>query len=108
MNRCCPSIAVGGCETERRNYNHIFGHVRTRGDVIVSRPMTAGEKLKSQLQELSHNLWWAWNPHIIKLFRDLDADAFRAANHNPVSVLASFSPDRFEDLARDATLRARV
>jgi starch phosphorylase len=70
--------------------------------------MTTGEKLKSQLTELSRNLWWAWNPHIIKLFRDLDAEAFRAANHNPVSVLASFSPQRFDDLARDATLRARV
>jgi len=70
--------------------------------------MTTGEKLKSQLTELSRNLWWAWNPHIIKLFRDLDAEGFRAANHNPVSVLAGFSPERFDDLARDAALRARV
>ena len=76
--------------------------------MIVFAPMTTGEKLKSQLRELSHNLWWAWNPHIIKLFRDLDPEAFRAANHNPVSVLAGFSPERFEDLARDAALRARV
>src|SRR5687767_5210387 len=70
--------------------------------------MTPGEKLNSQLKELSHNLWWAWNPHIIKLFRDLDPDAFRAANHNPVSVLAGFAPDRLEGLAKDAALRARV
>ena len=70
--------------------------------------MTSGEKLKSQLTELSRNLWWAWNPHIIKLFRDLDAEAFRAANHNPVSILAGFSSERFDDLARDAVLRARV
>ncbi|HEY7370775.1 MAG TPA: alpha-glucan family phosphorylase [Polyangia bacterium] len=70
--------------------------------------MTSGEKLRSQLTELSRNLWWAWNPHIIKLFRDLDAEAFRAANHNPVSILAGFSPQRYDDFARDATLRARV
>ena len=70
--------------------------------------MTTGEKLKSQLTELSRNLWWAWNPHIIKLFRDLDPDGFRAANHNPVSVLAGFSLERFEDLAKDAVLRTRV
>jgi starch phosphorylase len=76
--------------------------------VIVFAAMTPGEKLKSQLKELSHNLWWAWNPHIIKLFRDLDPDAFRAANPNPVSVLAGFEPDRFEGLAKDAALRARV
>src|SRR5450631_623178 len=70
--------------------------------------MTPGEKLHSQLKDLSVNLWWAWNPHIIKLFRDLDPDAFRAANHNPVSVLAGFSLDRLEELSRDAVLRARV
>jgi starch phosphorylase len=70
--------------------------------------MTTGEKLKTQLTELSRNLWWAWNPHIIKLFRDLDPEGFRAANHNPVSVLAGFSPDQFESVSRDATLRARV
>jgi starch phosphorylase len=70
--------------------------------------MTTGEKLKSQLAELSRNLWWAWNPHIIKLFRDLDPEAFRAANHNPVSVLAGFSPERFDALSADAALRARV
>src|ERR1700750_1716280 len=70
--------------------------------------MSTGEKLKSQLTELSRNLWWAWNPHIIKLFRDIDADAFRAANHNPVQVLAGFSPERIDQLSRDAALRARV
>jgi len=70
--------------------------------------MTPGEKLKSQLTDLSVNLWWAWNPHIIKLFRDLDPEAFRAANHNPVSVLAGFGPERFESLGQDAALRARV
>jgi starch phosphorylase len=70
--------------------------------------MTTGEKLKSQLTELSRNLWWAWNPHIIKLFRDLDPEAFRAANHNPVTVLTGFAPQRWEDLASDATLRTRV
>jgi starch phosphorylase len=70
--------------------------------------MTPGEKLKSQLTDLSVNLWWAWNPHIIKLFRDLDPEAFRAANHNPVSVLSGFAAERFESLGQDAALRARV
>jgi starch phosphorylase len=70
--------------------------------------MTPGEKLKSQLTDLSVNLWWAWNPHIIKLFRDLDPEGFRAANHNPVSVLSGFGPERFESLGQDAALRARV
>jgi glycogen phosphorylase len=70
--------------------------------------MTSGEKLKSQLTALSVNLWWAWNPHIIKLFRDLDPEAFRATNHNPVAVLNGFGPERYEVLSADAGLRARV
>src|SRR6267378_3365986 len=70
--------------------------------------MTTGEKLKTQLTELSRNLWWAWNPQIIKLFRDLDPEGFRASNHNPIATLAGFSPQRFAALAEDAALRARV
>jgi starch phosphorylase len=70
--------------------------------------MTMSEKLLQQLSELSRNLWWAWNPQIIKLFRDLDPEAFRASNHNPIATLASFSPERLAALGEDATLRARV
>jgi starch phosphorylase len=70
--------------------------------------MTPAEKLKGHLVALSRNLWWSWNPHIIKLFRDMDREAFRASNHNPVAMLASFSPERYADLSRDAMLRARV
>ncbi|HVZ73848.1 MAG TPA: alpha-glucan family phosphorylase [Polyangia bacterium] len=70
--------------------------------------MNTLEKLVSQLQELSRNLWWAWNPQIIKLFRDLDPEAFRATNHNPVATLAGFSPERFAALAEDPSMRARV
>jgi starch phosphorylase len=70
--------------------------------------MTTAEKLHQQLSELSRNLWWAWNPQIIKLFRDIDPEGFRSSNHNPIATLAGFSPDRFATLAEDATLRARV
>src|SRR5882724_10401639 len=69
---------------------------------------TTGDRLRQQLQELSRNLWWAWNPQIIKLFRDLDPETFRASNHNPISVLTTFSPERYETIAKDAVLRARV
>ncbi|HVR03605.1 MAG TPA: DUF3417 domain-containing protein, partial [Polyangia bacterium] len=70
--------------------------------------MTTPEKLLLQLSELSHNLWWAWNPQIIKLFRDLDPEAFRASNHNPIATLAGFSSERVAALSADAALRARV
>src|SRR6516225_2252817 len=70
--------------------------------------MTTSEKLLQQLSELSRNLWWAWNPQIIKLFRDLDPEGFRASNHNPIATLASFPAHRMAELAEDAALRARV
>jgi starch phosphorylase len=70
--------------------------------------MTTAEKLKEHLAALSRNLWWAWNPQIIKLFRDLDPEAFRRSNHNPVLLLSGFTLERYDRLAKDATLRARV
>lgn len=70
--------------------------------------MTTSEKLLQQLSELSRNLWWAWNPQIIKLFRDLDPDGFRSSNHNPVACLANLPTQRLAAIAEDPTLRARV
>jgi len=70
--------------------------------------MMTSEKLHLQLSELSRNLWWAWNPQIIKLFRDLDPEGFRASNHNPIATLAALPPERLAALSEDAALRARV
>src|ERR1700749_2056017 len=70
--------------------------------------MTTSEKLLAQLSELSRNLWWAWNPQIIKLFRALDPEGFRASNHNPIATRANFPPHRIAELSEDASLRARV
>ena len=52
--------------------------------------MNAAEKFREHLTALSRNLWWSWNPHIIKLFRDIDVEAFRACNHNPVPVIVTY------------------
>jgi starch phosphorylase len=76
------------------------------GDIVLG--MNHGEKFRDHLTALSRNLWWSWNPHLIKLFRDIDPDAFRAFNHNPVLMLGSLSRERLEVLSKDASLRARV
>lgn len=70
--------------------------------------MSPEEKLLKQLHELSMNMWWAWNPSVIKLFRDLDPEGFRASKHNPLRVLKAIRPERARELASDAALRARV
>jgi len=38
--------------------------------------MAPEEKLYQQLHALSMNMWWAWNPSVIKLFRDIDPRVF--------------------------------
>ena len=70
--------------------------------------MNSTETFQAHLTALSRNLWWSWNPHIIKVFRDVDPEGFRASNHNPVQMLGRLSPERFEQLSHDAALRARV
>jgi starch phosphorylase len=70
--------------------------------------MTPAEKLAHQLYELSMNMWWAWNPSVIKLFRDIDSDGFRASKHNPLMVVRRLTRERLHALASDAAMRARV
>src|SRR5215468_1503008 len=70
--------------------------------------MSPQQKLKLQLDELSRNLWWSWNPDVIRLFRDLDPKLFQTTNHNAFALVQSLSNERIERLAGDAFLRARV
>jgi starch phosphorylase len=70
--------------------------------------MSPQERFERQLGELAMNLWWSWNPPIIKLFRDLNPDVFRASKHNALRVVKDLSPERMGELSRDAVLRARV
>jgi starch phosphorylase len=70
--------------------------------------MSPQEKLRIQLEELSRNLWWSWNPEVIRLFRDFDPKLFQANNHNAFALVKSLSPERLEKLASDAFMRARI
>src|SRR5258706_11891072 len=70
--------------------------------------MSPQQKLKQQLDELARNLWWSWNPEVIRLFRDLDPKVFQTTNHNAFALVQSLSNERVERLAGDAFLRARV
>jgi glycogen phosphorylase len=70
--------------------------------------MSPQERFGQQLRELAMNLWWSWNPDIIKLFRDLEPEVFRASKHNALRVVKDLSEERLAELSRDAVLRARV
>lgn len=42
---------------------------------------------QDQLNELSRNLWWSWNPDALTLFKRLNPDAFAASGNNPIVAL---------------------
>jgi starch phosphorylase len=61
-----------------------------------------------QLHRLSGNLWWTWQPDVVALFRDIDAEAWRQCNHNPVAFLDRLEKHQVEAAVRDKALEARV
>jgi starch phosphorylase len=55
----------------------------------------------SKLQSLAYNLWCTWNYEAISLFYRIDAQLFRAVNHNPIQFLVNLPSERIVQLARD-------
>ena len=75
------------------------------------RELTVKSRLPEQLKcldELAHNLWWAWNNEAPKLFKSLDADLYEAVNYNPVLLLERLSYERKEAIVKDKALMERV
>ena len=57
---------------------------------------------------LARNLWWSWHPEVINLFRDLDPIRWRQLDHNPIALLAEFTPERLEMRAAELVLYSRI
>jgi len=64
-------------------------------------------KLK-KLNEMSRNLWWAWNAEGKTLFHDLDHDNWRATGENPVKMLQRLTGDKIEAIQKDDAMMARI
>lgn len=60
------------------------------------------------LNEIAHNLWWAWNHEARSLFKSLDEKLFEEVRHNPVMLLERLSYDRKEAIVHDAALMRNV
>lgn len=54
-----------------------------------------------RLQEIAHNLRWAWNHDAIELFRRLDSDLWETSGHNPVWMLGAIDQDKLKQAAVD-------
>jgi starch phosphorylase len=60
------------------------------------------------LKEIAFNLWWAWNPDAVALFRRLDRNLWETSGHNPVLMLGSIEQQRIKDAASDEGFRAHL
>lgn len=68
---------------------------------------TLPEELKC-LDELAHNMWWAWNYEARELWKSLDKDLYEEVGHNPVMLLDRLSYERKEAIVKDKTIMKRV
>ena len=60
------------------------------------------------LEELAHNLWWAWNYEVRHLWRSLDPKLYTEVKHNPVLLLERLSYDRKEAIVKDKKIMKNV
>lgn len=60
------------------------------------------------LDEIAHNMWWAWNYEARNLFKSLDEDLYEEVGHNPVLLLERLSYDRKEAIVKDKAVMKNV
>ncbi|MCM1372312.1 MAG: alpha-glucan family phosphorylase [Bacteroides sp.] len=57
-----------------------------------------------KLNDLAHNMWWAWNHDARSLFTSLDAQLYAECGYNPVLLLERLSHEKMEELAHDKAI----
>jgi glycogen phosphorylase len=65
-------------------------------------------ELAQKLKELSKNLYWAWHPECVKIFRDIDPELWRQVNHNPVEFLERLAEDVIDRRSKDSEMLKRL
>ena len=60
------------------------------------------------LDELAHNMWWAWNYETRDMWKSLDKDLYEEIGHNPVMLLDRLSYERKEAIVKDKAIMERV
>lgn len=58
----------------------------------------------SVLDTLARNLRWCWHAPTVQFFASLDPEAWERVDHDPVALLGEISPERFHQLAADASV----
>lgn len=65
------------------------------------------EELKC-LDELAHNMWWAWNYEARNMFKSLDEKLYEEVGHNPVLLLERLNYDRKEAIVKNRTIMKKI
>lgn len=60
------------------------------------------------LDELAHNMWWAWNYEARNMWKSLDSDLYEEVGHNPVMLLDRLSYERKEAIVKDKAIMQSV
>ncbi len=60
------------------------------------------------LGELAGNLRWSWHPPAQDVFAEVDPVGWDSSGHDPVKLLGSVGPERFETLAADEGFLGRL
>lgn len=60
------------------------------------------------LDELAHNMWWAWNYEARNMWKSLDSDLYGEVGHNPVMLLDRLSYERKEAIVKDKAIMESV
>lgn len=60
------------------------------------------------LDELAHNMWWAWNYEARNMWKSLDSDLYEEVGHNPVMLLDRLNYERKEAIVKDKAIMESV
>ncbi len=60
------------------------------------------------LNEIAHNMWWAWNHSARHLFMSLDEALYDEVGRNPVLLLDRLGYDRKEEIVKDKAIMKEV
>ena len=61
-----------------------------------------------KLEELAHNMWWAWNHSARSLFTHLDPALYEECGQNPVLMLERLSYEKLSELSKDRDILKRM
>jgi starch phosphorylase len=62
----------------------------------------------SRAEQLSRNRWWTWHSDVPDLFREIDVDAWVAANHNPITMLRRLEASTIRERIRRLGIEDRL